>query len=78
MHTEVRSGTKLRIVSTSLYIHGRVRSARCEVRPSNVRLLKQRVLLKGYSKLWDGDKLCVSGIHSTVNGRQTKEGMSKM
>lgn len=46
-HRSIRLGTKLRVVSTSMSLRGRVRSARCE--------------------LWDGDKLCVSAVHSTVN-----------
>ncbi|KAF8885762.1 hypothetical protein BD779DRAFT_1532320 [Infundibulicybe gibba] len=32
-HHPAKCGALLRIVSTSLFIHGRVRSARCEVRP---------------------------------------------
>ncbi|KNZ72677.1 hypothetical protein J132_02110 [Termitomyces sp. J132] len=40
-------GASLKIISTSIFIHGRVRSARCEV--------------------WNGDQLCVTAIHSTVN-----------
>ncbi|GLB34281.1 hypothetical protein LshimejAT787_0111650 [Lyophyllum shimeji] len=46
-HQPARPGTKLRIVSTSMFIHGRVRSARCE--------------------MWNGDQLCVSAVHCTVN-----------
>ncbi|KAF9458491.1 hypothetical protein BDZ94DRAFT_1201082 [Collybia nuda] len=46
-HQPARLGTRLRVVSTSVFIHGRVRSARCE--------------------LWNGEQLCVSAVHSTVN-----------
>ncbi|KAJ3511169.1 hypothetical protein NLJ89_g4256 [Agrocybe chaxingu] len=51
-HHPVRLGTKLRIVSTSMSLKGRVRTARCE--------------------LWDGDTLCVSAVHSTVNPGQKR------
>ncbi|KAH0588185.1 hypothetical protein H2248_006900 [Termitomyces sp. 'cryptogamus'] len=46
-HQPARIGASLKIISTSIFIHGRVRSARCEV--------------------WNGDQLCVTAIHSTVN-----------
>ncbi|RDB19869.1 hypothetical protein Hypma_013013 [Hypsizygus marmoreus] len=46
-HQPARVGAKLRIVSISMFIHGRVRSARCEI--------------------WNGEHLCVSAVHSTVN-----------
>ncbi|TFK43961.1 hypothetical protein BDQ12DRAFT_675860 [Crucibulum laeve] len=57
-HQAVRSGAKLRVVSTSMFIRGRVRTARCE--------------------LWDGDKLCVSAIHSTINPKQDLLSKSKL
>ncbi|KAG5644800.1 hypothetical protein DXG03_007622 [Asterophora parasitica] len=53
-HQPARAGDKLRIVSTSVFIHGRVRSARCEI--------------------WNGEKLCVSAVHSTINPRKKKNG----
>ncbi|KIJ94376.1 hypothetical protein K443DRAFT_683795 [Laccaria amethystina LaAM-08-1] len=46
-HRSIRLGSKLRVVSTSMSLRGRVRSSRCE--------------------LWEGDNLCVSAVHSTVN-----------
>ncbi|TFK69436.1 hypothetical protein BDN72DRAFT_840406 [Pluteus cervinus] len=51
-HQPAHVGAKLRIVATSMFMHGRVRTARCE--------------------LWDGDRLCVSSTHSTVNQRNPK------
>lgn len=54
-HQPAPLGTTLRIVSRSVFLNGRIRSARCEI--------------------WNGDQLCVSAVHSTVNPLQKGAGL---
>ncbi|KAG5731349.1 hypothetical protein E4T56_gene14535, partial [Termitomyces sp. T112] len=68
-HQPARIGASLKIISTSIFIHGRVRSARCEVRLSLFSSEAQLTDMTNHSttQIWNGDQLCVTAIHSTVN-----------